>query len=379
MSVSRKSSGGMVVYLDGMDFRRTGIGRVLESVLNGLIESDRVSGIRTVIPSSRASEFKADYGGHPKIRALFARFGPFSPGDLLLKQQLIDQFSPRADISLFPNMNVPLFPKGKYVFILHDIIMMAPDSNWSPAKKYLFRALTARALSRCSGSVCVSDFTCGEVERVFGKKRAPMRVIHPALDERYLHVDPEMYRGNPLVGGDYILHVGIRVGHKNHAGLIRGWMEARKVFPSLKLVVVGKRLREDDVDRLRRELSCGPELMEFTGATDEQIRNLYANAKLFVFPSFAEGFGIPPLEAMAMGVPVICSDIPVLREVNGDAPLYVDPRSPEEIGKWIVSVCSDRDLAGRMVAAGRTRSALFTRKRMAEGYVSFLEAICRAQ
>jgi len=377
--MSSKPASGMIVYVDGMDFRRTGIGRVLERVLVELIESDRVSGIQTVVPATCAGEFQVDYGCHPKMRALFAGFGPFTPGDFLLKQRLINGFSPRADVSLFPNINVPLFPKGKFVFTVNDIIMMTSDSSWSPAKKYLFRTLTERALSRCSGLVCISDFTRSEVERVFGRGRASVRVIHPALGEEYLHADPEPYRRAPLVSGDYLLHVGIRVGHKNHAGLIRGWVEARKTFPSLKLVVAGKRLWEDDVDRLRRELSLGPELVELTGATDEQIRNLYANAKLFVFPSLAEGFGIPPLEAMAMGVPVICSDIKVLREVNGDAALYVDPRSPGEIGKGVVSVLSDRDLGGRLVAAGRTRSALFTRRRMTEGYVSFLEAICRAQ
>lgn len=369
----------MIVYIDGMDFRRTGIGKVYESILAGFVEREEIRGIQTLVPRDREKEFVYSYGEQTKIDASFTEFPPFSIGDFLRKQRLIDRFYPTADISLYPNMNVPLFPRGKFVFTVNDIIMMTSESSWSAAKKHLFRALTARALSRCSGLVCISDFTRSEIDRVFGKGRAPVRVIHPALDEGYLRIDPEMYRGNPLVEGDYILHVGIRVAHKNHRNMILGWMEARKVFPSLKLVVAGKRLWEDDVDRLRKELGLKEELLEFTGATDEEIRNLYANAKAFVFPSLLEGFGIPPLEAMAMGVPVVCADIPVLREVNAGAALYADPRSPGAIGDRIVEALREGSGRDTLVAAGKARIRHFTRERMAGEYISFLEAICRAR
>lgn len=365
----------MVVYIDGMDFRRTGIGRVYESILAGFIEREEIRGIQTLVPRDREKEFGDSFGGQTKIDAAFTDFPPFSLGDFLRKQRLIDRFSPPADIFLYPNMNVPLFPRGKIVFTVNDIIMMTSESSWSAAKRHLFRTLTARALSRCTGLVCISEFTRSEVEMAFGKGRTPVRVIHPALDEGYLRIDPERYRKAPLVPGDYILHVGIRVAHKNHRNLILGWMEARKKFPGLRLAVAGRRLWEDDVDRLRKALGLNEELLEFTGATDEEIRNLYANAKAFVFPSFLEGFGIPPLEAMAMGVPVVCADIPVLREVNADAALYADPRSPAAIGDRIVEALCEGSGKDTLVAAGKARIRHFTRERMARGYLEFLKAM----
>jgi len=365
----------MIVYIDGMDFRRTGIGRVYESILSGLAEREEIRGIQTLVPRDREKEFGDSYGGRDKIDASFTEFSPFSPGDFLRKQRLIDRFSPPADLALYPNMNVPLFPRGRFVFTVNDIIMMTSDSSWSPAKKYLFRALTARALSRCCGLVCISGFTRSEIERVFGKLRAPVRVIHPALDEEYLRIDPVKYRKAPLVPGEYILHVGIRVAHKNHRNLILGWMEARKKFPDLRLVVAGRRLWEDDVDRLRRDLGLKWELLEFPESTDEEIRNLYANAKVFVFPSFLEGFGIPPLEAMAMGIPVVCADIPVLREVNVGAALYADPRSPAAIGDRIVEALCMGSGKDALIAAGKARIRHFTRERMAGEYLDFLQAV----
>ncbi|MGA7104657.1 MAG: glycosyltransferase family 1 protein [Candidatus Deferrimicrobiaceae bacterium] len=365
----------MIVYIDGMDFRRTGIGRVLENVLVGLIESEKITKVQTLIPRTRRKEFLESFSDHPKIDAAFAAFEPFSPRDFLLKQRLIDRFSPPADVFFYPNMNIPLIQRGKVVFSINDIIMMTPQSGWSPIKRRLFRFLTAKALSRAQGVVCISNFTRGEMERVFGKSRASVRVIHPCLGEDFLYADPEKYRRSPLVDGDYILHVGIRVRHKNHAGLIRGWIEARKKFPGLRLVVVGKRLWEDDVDRLRRKYGLTDELVEFTDATDDEVKNLYSNARVFVFPSFVEGFGIPPLEAMAMGLPVVSADIPVLREVNGDSVHYVQPSDPQDIGRGIAVVLTDPGLRARLVAAGKNRLETYTHGKMAGEYVSFLRAI----
>lgn len=369
----------MIVYVDGMDFRRTGIGRILESLLAGLVESALVTKVQTVVPRTRREEFLGTYSGHPKIDAAFAPFEPFSPGDFLRKQRLIDRFDPPADVCLYPNMDVPLFGRGRVVVSINDIIMMTSRSSWSPIKKWLFRLLTAKALSSAQGVVCISEVTRSEVERVFGKCRVPVRVIHPCLGEDFLRADPEKYRGNPLVDGEYVLHVGIRVRHKNHAGLIRGWAEARKACRGLRLVIVGNRLWEDDVDRLRREFDLAEELVEFRHASDEEVKNLYANARAFVFPSFEEGFGIPPLEAMAMGTPVVCADIPVLREVNGDAALYVDPSSPESIGRGIRAVLSDRSLRSRLTTAGKARLVSYTGKRMTEEHLSFLEHVCRSR
>lgn len=149
----------MIVYVDGMEFRRTGIGRVMENVLAGLIASEAVTRIQTVVPRSRAGEFGESFGNAPKVQAAFAGFEPFSPGDFLVKQRLIDRFSPAADLLFFPNMNIPLFPRGEVVFTINDIIMMTPLSSWGAAKKRLFRFLTARALSRARGVVCVSHVT----------------------------------------------------------------------------------------------------------------------------------------------------------------------------------------------------------------------------
>lgn len=372
---SRPDRKPLTVSLDGMDFRRTGIGRVFENILAGLLASEEAASVRVLIPETRREPFERDYGGRPKLRVAYAPFEPFSAGDFLSKQRLFDRLPEKADIVLYPNMNVPLFPRGRFVFTVNDIIMMTGASSWSPVKKWLFRWLTSRALARADGLVCISEATRLDVERVFGRIPCPVRVIHPAIGDDFRGVDPARYREAPLLSGDYLFHVGIRVGHKNHAGLIRGWLEARRAFPGLKLVVAGKRLWEDDVDRLRAELGLGDELVEMREATDDQVKQLMANARAFVFPSLAEGFGIPPLEAMSMGTPVVCADIPVLREVNRDAAVYVDPHDPASIGQGIISVLSDAALRERLAAAAKALLPHYAKDRMAGDYLSFLREV----
>ena len=101
---------------------------------------------------------------------------------------------------------------------------------------------------------------------------------------------------------------------------------------------------------------------------------LFSGAKAFVFPSFAEGFGLPPLEAMASGVPVVCSDIPVFREVYGDAVRYVDPSRPESIAEGVREVLTDDGLSARIALHGRARAELYRRSRSVNAYLDLIRS-----
>jgi glycosyltransferase involved in cell wall biosynthesis len=132
--------------------------------------------------------------------------------------------------------------------------------------------------------------------------------------------------------GDYLLFVGNRYGYKNLEGLLAAFRLLLPDFPGLKATVVGvPKGTSGEAERLLADPSLKGRVVEYPRATDGQLMALYAHAKAFVFPSFMEGFGIPPLEALAFRVPVVCSDIPVIREVCGDAVRYADPSDPASI------------------------------------------------
>ncbi len=116
-------------------------------------------------------------------------------------------------------------------------------------------------------------------------------------------------------------------------------------------------------------------MVEIPDPTDEEIVRLFAGAKAFVFPSFAEGFGLPPLEAMAAGVPVVCSDIPVFREVYGDAVLYVDPNRPESIAEGVREVLAGDGSSARIASRGRARADRYRRGRSVNAYLDLIRSM----
>jgi glycosyltransferase involved in cell wall biosynthesis len=123
------------------------------------------------------------------------------------------------------------------------------------------------------------------------------------------------------------------------------------------------------VDRWKTDPRLKDRLIEIADPTDEEIVRLLSRAKAFIFPSFAEGFGLPPLEAMASGVPVVCSDIPVFREVYGDAVRYVDPNRAESIAGGIREVLDDSGLSDSLRKRGRERASIYRQESSIRKYL----------
>ena len=141
----------------------------------------------------------------------------------------------------------------------------------------------------------------------------------------------------------------------------------------MRLVVAGGRYTTPDmVDRWKTDPRLKDRLIEIPDPTDEEIVRLFSGAKAFVFPSFAEGFGLPPLEAMAAGVQVVCSDIPVFREVYGDAVLYVDPNRPESIAAALRALLTDPSLSSDLRARGKKQALKYRRGQHMARYIDLL-------
>jgi len=154
------------------------------------------------------------------------------------------------------------------------------------------------------------------------------------------------------------LSVGRLEPRKNRLGLLRAL--ALLPTPRPKLVIAGQRdFGYEKIFQLRDELLLQDDVIFLETASDDLLAALYRNARLFVYPSFAEGFGMPVIEAMASGIPVITSNTTSLPEVAGDAALLVDPHSPEEIRDAMNRVLHDEALAARMREAGIRRAEVF--------------------
>jgi glycosyltransferase involved in cell wall biosynthesis len=219
----------------------------------------------------------------------------------------------------------------------------------------------------------VSEFTRGELAWEFPSHTAKLKVNYNFVDRDIFHPDEEMPTS---INGRYILFVGNLKPHKNLAAAI----EALKLLDDdgLRLAVVGADSGfihglGKDLKRLRSE-----DRVSFLGRVhDDELRRLYSHAACLIQPSLYEGFGYPPLEAMACGCPALCSEIPALRETCGDAAIFRNPRSPEDLADGIERATREGEAKKESIIRGFERAASFSRKRFEEGIRAVVwESLC---
>jgi glycosyltransferase involved in cell wall biosynthesis len=257
-----------------------------------------------------------------------------------------------------PHYNIPMLTGKRLVVTVHDLFHLAMLTELQGVHKRLYARLLFRAVARKAERViCVSEFTAGEMARLTGMERARMQVIHNGVEDSWSGVE----RVAPPEGRPYFLYVGNVKPHKNLARLVDSFAQVAGRVPQ-DLVIVGKRdgfITGDEAVGRRAE-SLGARV-RFTGFVDDgELARYFAGADCLVFPSLYEGFGLPPLEAMACGCPVLASRAASLPEVCADAALYCDPYSVQDIADKLVLVASDRTLREDLARRGRARAGQFS-------------------
>lgn len=357
----------MRIYLDGMWFRHTGIGRIYDNLLQGLVEAEEVESISTVVQLGKKRDFEERFRS-PKIEAKFVDY-PFNYREMLSKGKTIRAFETRPDIYYFPSFNVPFFLGGRIIGTVCDLIPLTTVFGLPWHVKARFRIAIRHAIRSSLKIVCISEFTKRHVMEEFGVAQDHIEVIYPPLrlpDEDEIE---EVKRQPPLVDGDYLLYVGNRHVHKNVPCMIEALRILKTGVPGLRAVVAGTRMRrDDDVDAVLKNPEMRAMVIEFPEASDEEIRNLHAHARVFVFPTRIEGFGIPPLEALSFGVPVVGSDIPVIREVCGNTIRYANPDNPGDFARTIRETLAEtRD--DEVIRRGKERAWRYARNNSVAQYL----------
>lgn len=278
-------------------------------------------------------------------------------------------FSGQADLSVFFNFVVPPRVSGKVLTTVHDMTCLRyPETVERRNMRRLRRGL-ARSIEACDRLITVSEFSRGEIVALLGYPRERIEVVPSA---------PVVLPGNgtegvPVVDGPYLLYVGTIEPRKNLVRLIGAFERLKKEqgIPH-KLVLAGGKGWNNGEIYARAE---SVEDVVFTGYVPEgDKRALYRNADAFVFPSLYEGFGLPPLEAMNYGCPVVTANAASLPEVVGDAAELVDPLDEVSIAEGIWRVLSDEAYARELVRRGRERVKKYTWAASA----ARLESVCRA-
>ncbi len=279
-----------------------------------------------------------------------------------------------CDLLHIPNLfSIPRVLPCRYVMTVHDMVEhMARARGQTGFWRSLHFRLTKRVLEGAERIFAVSNFTKSEIEKLFGIPPERIEVVYNAIDERFLHghattADREMIAQRYQVTYPFLLYAGRVSAHKNVARMIEAFSALKtelakdQLYPDLKFIIIGDAL-SGSPDLRRTVVRSGVQNdVRFLGFVPiEVLRIFYDEAKVFVFPSLYEGFGLPPLEAMAHGTPVVTSNVSALPEVVGNAAVLVNPENVFEIMRALHRVLTDPALRARMKERSYAQAARFS-------------------
>ena len=279
-----------------------------------------------------------------------------------------------CDLVHIPNLfSIPRALPCPYVMTVHDMLEhMSRAREQNGFWRSLHFQLTKQVLRGAARIFAVSNFTKAEIEKLSDIPSQRIEVVYNAIDERFLHghatpADRQLIVERYQVTYPFLLYAGRISPHKNVVRMIEAFsalkteLEKDEVFPDLKLIIIGDDL-SGNPDLRRTVIRSGVQNdVRFLGFVPiEVLRTFYDQAKIFVFPSLYEGFGLPPLEAMAHGTPVVTSNVSSLPEVVGNAAVLVNPENVFEIMRALHRVLVDQPLRERMKERSYQQAAKFS-------------------
>jgi len=372
----------------GMDYtaavrQGAGIGRYTRELVRALAELDRRHDY--VLFAAMGGQRPADTAWPPDFQM---RSVPLSDRALTIlwhRLQLplwVELVTGPVDIFHSPDFVLPPVRRAKTLVTVHDLSFIRyPQCADAGLRAYLNRVVP-RSVHRADRVLADSQSTQEDLMELLGVERAKIEVVYPGVEERFHPIEDQALLGEVRkryrLPPRFILGLGTLQPRKNFTRLIEAFADLR--FADLRLVIVGGKgwLYEEifaAVERLGLE-----EKVVFPGfVADGDLPALYNLADLFVFPSLYEGFGIPPLEAMACGTPVITSDASSLPEVVGEAGLMVEATDVEALAQAMKQVLEDDVLREDMITKGMKQPRNFTWEKAAAKLLSLYEAISNIQ
>jgi glycosyltransferase involved in cell wall biosynthesis len=297
------------------------------------------------------------------------------------EQTLVPAEVARAGIQVYhsPNYILPAALPCAAVVTIHDLAFRQRSLHRWKSRAYL-TVMTALALRRASAIIAVSEHTRRLLERHYPRAAGRVEVIHEGVDPALRAPSPaglQCFRERLGLSDPYILFVGTQEPRKNLVRLVRAFegLIGETGLPH-RLVLAGRAgWKNEPLDRAI-EASPARERICRTGyVADGELACWYAGADVLVYPSLEEGFGLPPLEAMALGTPVVMSDCPAHLEVAADAALTVNPYDVPGMVAAMASVLTRPALADQLREEGRARAARFSWEEAARRHVAVYERV----
>ena len=284
----------------------------------------------------------------------------------------------QIDLLHTPHYRAPRFVGCRSVITVHDCVhILFPNYASSTSTYNQARKATKRTIRKCSHIFTVSETTQRDLMRLFSVPKQKITVVYNAIDERAVLTDNPEEQKRVLeryqIEDPFLLYAGNIKPHKNIARIIEAFsvlkteLKDDEHWKKLKLLIIGDELSKHQFLRRTVIRSGVQHDVRFFGFIPyETLKVFYKSAQIFVFPSLYVGFGLPPLEAMANGTPVLASNVSSLPEVLGDAALLVNPENVFEISKGLKHLLFDTSLRSNLIEKGLEQSRKYSWKKSAE-------------
>ncbi len=339
----------------------TGTSRYLRLFLNNLNADEREKVCLLVDDKTDFSDYKD----------LFKIIVAQSPVTLWYDQVTIPAILRRNKIDVFfsPFFKIPFFAKSKRVITIHDLhflkgILRTGISRFKPFICYLRQAIRS-----CDKIITVSEFSKQEIISMFKTREDKIKVVYNGIAKGFKAADRKQYevlRSKYAINYEYILYVGNMKPHKNIEGLIKAYNLLGDKNNNKLIIMAKKDKNFRRLENLVKSLSLERKVVFLDFVSDEDLVLFYSFANAFVFPSFYEGFGLPPAEAMACGVPVVASDATSLKEILGEAALYFNPYNIGEMHKILSELISNDKLKSEYRNKGIIQAEKYSAKQFSE-------------
>jgi len=350
-----------------------GIGRYVMNLINQIEKLDKENKYFILLRKKYFEQLEFKNKNFKKILADYPHYS--------FKEQIflpLQLFKVKPDLVHFPHFNVPIFWWGKYVVTIHDLIKhfsrgVQTTTRWPILYwfKYLnYKILVWLAIKRAEKIITPSNYWKEELMRRYNLPQEKIIVTYEGIDKKY-QISNIKYQISNLkilrkynIKKPFVIYTGSLYPHKNVEILIRA---VKKINKDRRLYLVIVCARNIFYQRfLEKVEKLGiKDYVNFVGfVPDGELVAIYHQAEAFVFPSLIEGFGLPGLEAMACGLPVLVSDIPVFREIYRDAAIYFNPFSPSDLVEKIKIILKDKKLKEELKLKAKELISFYSWKKM---------------
>jgi glycosyltransferase involved in cell wall biosynthesis len=341
----------------------TGTGRYIRGLLQNLEEVDKENEYLLLVRHKDRDYYKPK---NPNFKIIVAEFADYSFGEQLGFNGLLRKLNP--DLVHFCMPQQPLLYTRPAVTTVHDLNLLRitanDDMNWLELriKKGIFAGLLWIVAQRARHIITPSQYTKDDLIKFAGIPAQKVTVTYEGADKA--DAKPKVIKD--LEGKRFIMYLGRAEPYKNNRGLILAHQQLLGTYPDLRLVIASTIDKQRKAD-MKWVSDNGYTQIDFTGfISDEESAWLYQNCLAYIVPSLMEGFGLPGLEAMGYGAPVVSSNATCLPEVYKDGAYYFDPRKPGDMARALTDVFEDEGLREHLSEHGKAVHAEYSWRRMAE-------------